>query len=263
MVKQVAEVFPGETIHIGADEVKINPNSSWQAIGHWWFCSLCDAAVREQGGTVTKTTGYNEFRKLQARFLEKVDSYIQSIGRKSAIWSEGIYGDFSPVTGPIFYYWDHADTLQPAKNKGLPIVNADFTYYYLTTAQTQSDVNEGNKVNYRRTDTRTLEAVYNFDLTKDGDAGQAAIGDTQIGAQACFWAESAVGFERGGIEYSIDGGNMIYHVFPRLIAVAERTWSPEKKKDYNRFREKMQPQFERFDAAEFVWYCPAERDNQQ
>ena len=263
MVKQVAEVFPGETIHIGADEVKINPNSSWQAIGHWWFCSLCDDAVQDQGGTVSKTTGYNEFRKLQARFLEKVDSYIQSIGKKSAIWSEGIYGDFTPVTNPIFYYWDHANTLQPAKNKRLPIVNADFTYYYLTTAQTQSDVDEDNKVNYRRTDTRTLEAVYNFDLTKDGDAGQAAIGDTQIGAQACFWAESAVGFERGGIEYSIDGGNMIYHVFPRLIAVAERTWSPEEKKDYNRFREKMQPQFERFDAAEFVWYCPAERDNQQ
>ena len=108
-----------------------------------------------------------------------------------------------------------------------------------------------------------MEAVYNFDLTKDSDDGQAAIGDTQIGAQACFWAESAVGFERDGTEYSIDGGNMIYHVFPRLIAVAERTWSPEEKKDYNRFREKMQPQFERFDAAEFVWYCPAERDNQQ
>lgn len=263
MVKQVAEVFPGKTIHIGADEVKINPSVGWQAIGHWWFCSLCDAAVREQGGTVSPSTGYGQFQKLQARFLEKVDSYIQSIGKESAIWSEGIYGEFNPVTNPIFYYWDHANTLQPAKNKRLPIVNADFTYYYLTTAQTQSDVDEGNKVNYRRTDTRTLEAVYNFDLTKDGDAGQAAIGDTQIGAQACFWAESAVGFERGGIEYSIDGGNMIYHVFPRLIAVAERTWSPEEKKDYNRFREKMQPQFERFDAAEFVWYCPAERENQQ
>ena len=263
MVKQVAEVFPGKTIHIGADEVKINPSVGWQAIGHWWFCSLCDAAVREQGGTVSLSTGYGQFQKLQARFLEKVDSYIQSIGKESAIWSEGIYGEFNPVTNPIFYYWDHANTLQPAKNKRLPIVNADFTYYYLTTAQTQSDVDEGNKVNYRRTDTRTLEAVYNFDLTKDGDAGQAAIGDTQIGAQACFWAESAVGFERGGIEYSINGGNMIYHVFPRLIAVAERTWSPEEKKDYKRFREKMQPQFERFDAAEFVWYCPAERDNQQ
>lgn len=263
MVKQVAEVFPGKTIHIGADEVKINPSVGWQAIGHWWFCSLCDAAVRAQGGTVSRSTGYGQFQKLQARFLEKVDSYIQSIGKESAIWSEGIYGEFNPVTNPIFYYWDHANTLQPAKNKRLPIVNADFTYYYLTTAQTQSDVDEGNKVNYRRTDTRTLEAVYNFDLTKDGDAGQAAIGDTQIGAQACFWAESAVGFERGGIEYSIDGGNMIYHVFPRLIAVAERTWSPEEKKDYNRFREKMKPQFERFDAAEFVWYCPAERNNQQ
>lgn len=74
------------------------------------------------------------------------------------------------------------------------------------------------------------------------------MGTTQIGIQANMWSEKIIGFTKEGKTYSRDE-HLIYMVFPRMVAVAERSWSPENKKNWNQFHNKLQKQFNRFDAA--------------
>ena len=251
MIRQMKAVFNTGYMHIGADEVKINP-SSWYLIGHWWFCSLCDAAVRAQGGTVSPSTGYEQFQKLQARFLEEIEPYARSGGTRMGMWNEATKGGFQPQPDGFMHAWDSVGS-----QTSVSIINCYTDHYYLDYYQSQEDrdlFSESATVGHKQV--RTLETVYNYDVTK---AGSASIDQSrQIGVQANYFTEKTFGFEKHGKVWT-PNQHLVYMCFPRVIAVAERAWSPESKKDAGRFIDKMQTQFLRFDASGLDGFCEDER----
>jgi hexosaminidase len=81
-----------------------------------------------------------------------------------------------------------------------------------------------------------LEKVYGFEPVMDGLDEKAA--SHILGVQGQVWTE-----------YIPDLKYAEYMAFPRACALAEIAWSPENKKDYGLFLERMKLQEQRFDAA--------------
>lgn len=251
MIRQMKAVFDTGYMHIGADEVKINPRS-WYLIGHWWYCLRCENKVKELLGE-SATVSYESFQKLQAWFLGEIEPYVRGDGdTRMGMWNEATKGGFQPQPDGFMHAWDAVGSQTSVK-----IINCFTNYYYLDYYQSKEDSDlfrPSATVGHK--EVQTLEMVYNYDVTK---AGSASIDQNrQIGVQANYFTEKTFGFEKNGKVWT-PNQHLVYMCFPRVIAVAERAWSPESKKNAGRFIDKMQTQFLRFDASGLDGFCEDER----
>lgn len=251
MIRQMKAVFNTGYMHIGADEVKINPGS-WYLIGHWWYCLRCENKVKELLGE-SATVSYESFQKLQAWFLGEIEPYVRGDGdTRMGMWNEATKGGFQPQSDGFMHAWDAVGS-----QTSVSIINCYTDHYYLDYYQSKEDsdlFSASKTVGHKQV--RTLETVYNYDVTK---AGSASIDQSrQIGVQANYFTEKTFGFEKNGKVWT-PNQHLVYMCFPRVIAVAERAWSPESKKDAGRFIDKMQTQFLRFDASGLDGFCEDER----
>lgn len=249
MIRQMKAVFSTGYMHIGADEVKINP-SSWYLIGHWWYCQRCENKVKELLGE-SATVSYASFQKLQAWFLGEIEPYARDGGTRMGMWNEATKGGFQPQPDGFMHAWDSVGSQTSVK-----IINCYTDHYYLDYYQSEEDsdlFSASKTVGHKQV--RTLEMVYNYDVTK---AGSSIDQNRQIGVQANYFTEKTFGFEKHGKVWT-PNQHLVYMCFPRVIAVAERAWSPESKKNAGRFIDKMQTQFLRFDASGLDGFCEDER----
>lgn len=263
MLEQVAATFECEVLHIGGDEVKIN-NGSWYDLGGWWFCSKCHKKVEEITGSTAIT--YRSLQKLQSWFMTQIQTKVNALGKEMGFWNETIRGDFQPNSSSIMWYWNGLNDLGAAKAKNIRIINSDTYKYYIDYYQSPSDRSNKNPdaQDWGGTGpTLTMRDIYQNDPTKEGN-GQS-LGSNLIGIQCNMWCEKITGFTSSAADEAFGedpnkiydkSQHLIYMIFPRVVAVAERAWSPESKADYSRFKEKVENcQFRRFDAASMKDYC--------
>ncbi len=254
MLRQIATTFESDTIHIGADEVRID-NHSWYPIGRWWFCKRCEDKMRTVIDKRFAHANYKNLQQYQGWFLKEIESILASMGKKCAIWNEGMKGGFVPAAGTTMYNWVGSAQLPAAKKHGIQVVNTNTHKYYFDFYQHKSDRKAGNPDAQSwggSGPTITMETVYNHDPTKT-ETG-VSMGENQIGIQACMWSERIIGFNKGDKTWSRDE-HLLYMIFPRLYPVAERAWSPESKKNWNKFDNKLQTQFLRLDNAGITKYA--------
>ena len=256
MIGQIAEAFDSEVIHIGADEVKIN-NQSWYDVGPWWFCSRCENKIREITGS--SVVDYTHLQNLQSRFLKETERIVSRYGKKTGVWNEAFKESFSPDEKTVMWYWNRQEDLRTAVKKGVKIVNSDCYYYYFDFYQSSADRNAANPSANDwggSAPTVSLQSVYRNNPVNEN--GGLLFGSNQWGVQANMWTERITGFTKNGKKFNRDA-HLIYMIFPRIAAVAERSWSPAIKKNYLRFKEKIQVQFYRFEAAGLDSFCTDER----
>lgn len=247
LIRQMCEVFPSEIFNIGGDEVHIN-NNSWYDLGPWWFCSRCAGKIKEVVGP-SAAVNYANLQKLQAWITKELEQAVIANGKRAAIWNEAMRGEFNADSSTVLWYWNGANDLKRAKNQGLDIVNCDTWEYYIDYYQHQSDRNQKNPDAQDwggSAPTISLQSVYNNDPTKEHSGIQ--FGSKQLGVQVNMWCEKIIGFTKNGKTYSKDD-HLIYMIFPRVFSLAERAWSPESKKNWTKFENKMQTHFKRLDNA--------------
>ena len=78
-----------------------------------------------------------------------------------------------------------------------------------------------------------MEAVYNYQPLKDVDA---ALQPYYKGVQANFWTE-----------WVTEPSVLEYLMLPRLAAVAEAGWTPQEKRNYEDFKERIRKDAELYD----------------
>ncbi len=237
MIKQIADVFESPVLHIGFDEVKINPNS-WYKIGSWHFCSRCEKKIKELEGQNAKVN-YKNLQKLQANFLKEIETIIENNDKKMAIWNDGLRGNFKPSKNTIVYFWNNHNELKIAKKYQTKIINCNQWNYYFDLYQSSADRKSRNP---RAQDwngsapTISLKKVYTNNPAKD--YSKEYFGKNQIGLQANMWTEKICGFKKYGKSYTPEE-HLYYMLFPRTLALAERAWSPENKINYDNFIKKV------------------------
>lgn len=211
VLQEVFSMFPSKVIHIGGDEV------SYDA----WTKSSKVKAYMENNNLKT-------YADLQVHFTNRISRYIEKNERRMMGWNEimgiNIHQDFeekkidknaetSLAKNVIVHFWKgDINLLKQAAQHGYDIVNSQNQLTYLDYAYSSI----------------SLQKAYDFNpIPKDLDS---IFHNRIIGTGCQMWSE-----------WIPTIGEMHYQVFPRLAAYSEVGWTNKDSKNYDQFREALQP----------------------
>lgn len=202
---EIIELFPSEYIHVGGDEC---PKVRWAA------CTKCQAQIKRLG--IKKDKDHSAEDKLQSYVISKIESFINSKGRKIIGWDEIMEGGIAP--NATIMSWRGTQGGITAAKANHDVIMTPTTYLYFDYYQTDDLTNEkfgiGGFV--------PVEKVYSFEpmpteLTVDEQKHIK-------GVQANMWTE-----------YILNREHLQYMLLPRIGALSEIQWTMPEKKDYGKF----------------------------
>jgi hexosaminidase len=215
---EVAELFPGEYIHIGGDEV---PKTRWKE------STYCQQLIREKG--LADESG------LQSYFIRRIEKILQGYGKKLIGWDEILEGGLSP--GATVMSWRGTHGGIEAARMGHDVIMTPGSHCYFD--HYQSDHPDEPLAIGGFT---PLEKVYAYEpIPVELSAREAGY---ILGAQANLWTE-----------YIRDFDQVEYMAYPRACALAEVLWSPRGTRDLDRFSNHLHEHLKRLGHLD-VNYAP-------
>ena len=219
VLTEVMDLFPGQYIHIGGDEC---PKDRWKE------CPKCQKRMKE--------LGLKDEHALQSYFIQRMEKFINSKGRRIIGWDEILEGGLAP-NATVMSWRGEAGGIAAAKEKHDVIMTPN-TYLYLDYYQGNPATEPLNIGGFL-----PLQTVYNYEplppsLT-DNEQGYIK------GVQANLWTE-----------YLPTGQLVDYMLWPRALAVAEITWSPAAEKSYDKFLERLPAQLAHMDKTGVPFRIP-------
>lgn len=218
VIDELTELFPFNYIHLGGDEC---PTRKWQKNDE------CKKLLSEIGSS--------NFRDLQIYFYKQLKDYIATKPadqqRQLIFWNEVLHGNTSILDNDItIMAWIGANAAaKQAAKQGINTILSPQIPYYINRKQSKlptEPMSQGHG-------TETVEAVYNYQPLKDVDA---ALQPYYKGVQANFWTE-----------WVTEPSVLEYLMLPRLAAVAEAGWTPQEKRNYEDFKERIRKDAELYD----------------
>ncbi|MCB9300494.1 MAG: family 20 glycosylhydrolase [Lewinellaceae bacterium] len=211
VLSEVMELFPSHYIHIGGDEC---PKVRWKS------CPDCQRRIKEEG--------LKDEHQLQSYFITRIERFINSKGRDIIGWDEILEGGLAP--NATVMSWRGTEGGIAAARQGHDVIMTPTAYCYLDYYQSLSDEEPLAIGGYL-----PLENVYRYEPMSDELTAEEA--RHILGAQGNVWTE-----------YIADGKKVEYMAYPRAIALAELTWSPKDKRDYEDFVRRLAHHTQRLDA---------------
>ncbi len=234
VLTEVAALFPFEYIHMGGDET----------FKTFWKSSDAVTALMQKENLKT-------YEEVQSYFEKRLEKIVESKGKKFMGWDEILEGGIGPNAAVMSWRGAHdgvaadgatanADGGTVAAKMGHYVVMSPTQYVYLDYMQSDRLMEPHVYASLR------LNKVYSFDPMPKGlaDEYQKFI----LGAQGNLWTEQVFNFRQ--VEYM---------TWPRGFAIAEDTWSPNDKKNWDDFVRRVEAQFKRFNVEE-VKYAPSMYD---
>jgi len=220
VLTEVMDLFPGEYIHIGGDEVNF---------GNWNKHALDQA--------LTNSLGISSMQVYQSHFTQQIADWIKSQGRTMMGWSEIMNGGL--VTNAALMDWKNgvdSRALQAATN-GQYVVMCPSATLYINKWETGGS--SGNGVIWSneppgQSGFCPLTNVYAFEPIPAGLP--PAYTNYILGAQGNSWSEF--------IPSLLD---MEFRSFPRLCAIAEVDWTPAELKNWTDFTNRLETQKRRLE----------------
>jgi hexosaminidase len=206
---EIMQIFPSKYIHIGGDEVDRT---------NWGKSDACKALMAKEG--------IKDLAGLHSYFINRMEKFFNSKGRKLIGWDEVIEGGISP-TAIVMYWrtWVPDAPVKAVKNGNTVIMTPGEPLYF----DNQPDQYSINK-------------VYHFNpVPKVLNAEEAK---SIIGAQANLWSEMIPSEKRAD-----------YMVMPRMTALAEMLWT-HKEGEYDSYLQRLVQQYKRMDAMKINYRLP-------
>ena len=206
ILDEVVNLFPGEYIHIGGDEV---PKDRWQK------CPKCQARM--------KAEGLKNEHELQSYFIQRIEKYLNGKGKKIIGWDEILEGGLAP-NAAVMSWRGTEGGIAAAKMKHKAVMSpGDYCYF---------DHYQGISGEPKAFGGYTpLEKVYSYEpvpyLLNEEEAKYI------IGAQANMWTE-----------YIETADHVEYMLLPRLCALSEVLWSPKQSRNLDDFLSRMPYHYE-------------------
>jgi hexosaminidase len=211
VLDEVIELFPGEYIHIGGDE---SPKARWEK------CPNCQKRI--------KTEKLKDEHQLQSYFIQRIEKYLNSKGKKIIGWDEILEGGLAPNAAVMSWRGEEGGIAAAKQNHYVVMTPGDWCYldHYQDTTKTEPLAIGGHT---------PVSQVYEYEPLPPqlNEAESKYI----LGAQGNVWTE-----------YMSTTDHVEYMVYPRACALAEVLWTPKKLRDYNDFLQRMQVHFNRLDA---------------
>jgi hexosaminidase len=208
VIDEVCALFPGYSVHIGADEVPT---------GVWTKSPQCQALMAKHG--------YSEEIELQGHLLRHVEQRINSHGKRMLGWEEVTHGD-KVSKDTVVYAWINEEAALECVKSGFDVVMQPSKYTYFDIVQDFSPEELG--VDWAGT--LPLEQAYRYEPLSDLKSDDP-LREHILGVQCALWSEVVLNQDR--IEHMF---------FPRVLATAEVSWSKPEHKNWTDFCARLQGQ---------------------
>lgn len=206
ILDEVLGLFPGEYIHIGGDEC---PKTRWKQ------CPKCQYRI--------SSLKLKDEHELQSYFVQRMEKYLNSKGRKIIGWDEILEGGLAPNAAVMSWRGTEGGEAA-AREKHYAVMtpgNPCYFDHYQHPEKEKEPLAIGGL--------NTLQMVYDFDPVP------ASLKEEEkkfiLGAQGNMWTE-----------YMTDFRQVEYMALPRMAALAEVLWSGKKEKDYAGFLKRLRNQ---------------------
>ncbi|MEZ4839732.1 family 20 glycosylhydrolase [Flavobacterium sp.] len=202
ILSEVIVLFPSEYIHIGGDEC---PKTRWKS------CSFCQKRMKDEK--------LKDEHELQSYFIQRIEKFVNSKGRKIIGWDEILEGGLAP-NAAVMSWRGTEGGIAAAKEKHFAVMSPGSHCYF--------DHYQGEPANEPLAfgGYTTLEKVYSYNPipTELNEAESAYI----LGGQANLWTE-----------YIETPTQVEYMLFPRLTAIAEVVWGTSNPQNYKAFEDRV------------------------
>ena len=205
VLSEVAELFPGEYIHIGGDEC---PKDEWKK------CPDCQARIRELG--LRDDERFSAEQYLQNYVTKRIQDFLATKGKKVIGWDEILEGELAP--GATVMSWRGTAGAIEASRKGFDAILTPTSHCYFDYCQAEDPSTEPLGIGGYL----PLEKVYSMDPLEGIDPAKA---HHILGVQANLWTE-----------YIATPEHLEYMLLPRMLALAEVQWCPAGQRDWTRFQ---------------------------
>ncbi|WP_294317206.1 family 20 glycosylhydrolase [uncultured Chryseobacterium sp.] len=210
VLNEVIQLFPSQYIHIGGDEC---PKTRWKE------CAHCQELIKK----------YNlkDEHGLQSYFIQRIEKYVNSKGRKIIGWDEILEGGLAPNAAVMS--WTGIKGGVEAAKSGHFAVMTPGAYCYFDHYQGDPATEPNAFGGFT-----PLDKVYSYQPVPE------ELNVTQskyiLGVQANLWTE-----------YILDFNQVQYMIFPRMLALSEVAWGTSDAKNYKEFERRVINEFETLD----------------
>lgn len=210
VLDEVMPLFPSTYIHIGGDEC---PKDSWKR------SAFCQQLIKDKG--------LKDEHGLQSYFIQHMEKYLNSKGRKIIGWDEILEGGLAP-NATVMSWRGEQGGIDAAK-QGHDVVMTPGNYVYFDHSQNQPEdsLTIGGYL--------PLKQVYGYNPVPAALSPAEAI--HVLGAQANLWTE-----------YMSTDAKVEYMLFPRLGALAEVLWTNTAGKNWERFQKQLPDLYKRLET---------------
>ena len=208
VLDEVMALFPSKYIHIGGDEC---PKTYWKKSA---FCQklIKDKNLKDEEG-------------LQSYFIQRIEKYVNSKGRRIIGWDEILEGGLAPNATVMSWRGEQGGI--DAAEQHHDVIMTPGTYCYFDHAQTKNSdsLTIGGYL--------PLDTVYNYQpIPRQMKAADAHY---VLGAQANVWTE-----------YISNPQKVEYMIFPRMSALSEVLWSPKDSRNLEEFKSELPGMYKRY-----------------
>lgn len=220
VIDEVAPLFPGEYFHIGGDEC---PKIRWKT------CPDCQRRIKEEG--------LKDEHELQSYVIRRAQAMLAEHGKKLIGWDEILEGGLAP-SATVMSWRGEEGGIQSANMGHDVIMTPGSGGLYIDHYQGDNKIEPVAIFGYA-----PLSKTYAYDPVPE------AIDPSKrhhiLGAQANLWGE-----------YLYTVSQMEYMAYPRVQALAELTWTPKAKKNFDDFARRINNAYVRLDAVGVNYHIP-------
>ena len=203
VLDEVIPLFPSEYIHIGGDEC---PKKNWER------CPECQQRMKNEN--------LKDEHELQSYFVQRMEKYINSKGKKIIGWDEILEGGLAP-NATVMSWRGESGGIEAAKQNHDVIMSPN-SYCYFDHYQAEDTENEPLAIG----GFLPVEKVYSYNpIPSELPEDQT---DFILGPQANVWTEYIKTFD-----------NIQYMTLPRMAAIAETGWSKTSEKEWDDFENRL------------------------
>jgi len=205
VLEEVAELFPGPYIHIGADEV---PKVQWE-----------ESPVAQE---VIRREGLADEEELQSWFVRRIEAHLNSLGKQLIGWDEILEGGLAPNATVMSWRGTIGGIEAARMGHDVIMTPTDYLYFDFYQGDPESEplaMNWANRI-------IPLDTVYAFEPIPEELSSEEA--EHVLGAQGNVWTE-----------YISTPEYVEYMTFPRALALSEIVWSPASTLNIDRFYDRL------------------------
>lgn len=210
ILSEVIALFPSNYIHIGGDE---SPKVRWKV------CPNCQKRIKDEN--------LKDEHELQSYFIQRIEKFVNSKGRKIIGWDEILEGGLAPNAAVMSWRGTEGGIAAAKQNHFVVMSPGSHCYFDHYQGEPKNEpIAFGGYT--------TVEKVYSFNPTpKELSSDEAKY---ILGAQANLWTE-----------YIETPSHAEYMIFPRMLALSEVVWGTSNPEKFTDFQNRMIQHFDVFD----------------